>query len=257
MHVLDSQLRVQECNQTEQRYVDSNLSTRMSEIQERKNLIFYKNLCQLTEAFKVCLKLKMSLFVPGSFMQIFKISCLVCVSLLLIGLSRAYQPQVGRSGTLQSLRILQHDCTSRTSISKSIWVFFFKWIFGVVLPMLGVLWSAAYLKLRHWPQCSSALKNYIQLCASVSIVDLTLQLPAFFLDVSKMMTSAEDKTPEMSFIVHVFSGTIPKLQFSIVPLAILTILPWKQPSPLPFKVADEDLRLLPEKSTKSNTAVES
>ena len=40
MHVLDSQLRVQECNQTEQRYVDSNLYTRMSEIQEKKNLIF-------------------------------------------------------------------------------------------------------------------------------------------------------------------------------------------------------------------------
>ena len=149
-------------------------------------------------------------------------------------MSRAYQPQIGRSATLQELTLVRVPCHLNL---PSIWTISFRWVLVLYLPMiLIVVPLALHLRIKLWPRCCSpTLQSYIVLFEAVMFINILLQLPSFILDVVKMKPLEElsflilnpQNIEKLGFCSQVISRVLPKLQFSYMPIGVIVVLPWK------------------------------
>ena len=147
-------------------------------------------------------------------------------------MSRAYQPQIGRSATLQELTLVRVPCHLNL---PSIWTISFRWVLVLYLPMIFILPLALHLRTKLWPRCSPTLQSYIQLFEAVVFINILLQLPSFILDVVKMKPLEDLSTlilnpqniEKLGFCSQVISRVLPKLQFSYMPIGVIVVLPWK------------------------------
>lgn len=181
---------------------------------------------------------------------------LTCLGL--VGLGRIYHPQVGKSGTMQSLLISPEENDCPVKITSSIWTLCFRWLLGLLLPAASIFTLATFIKIKCWPRCSIALRSHIDFCISMTMVNLLLQAPSLALEITHFLNVSP---PTISFSLHVLSTILPKLNLSLYPLGILTILPWRQQSRTKSPknememMTEEDLKLLPinlEKSPSTN-----
>lgn len=178
---------------------------------------------------------------------------LTCLGL--VGLGRIYHPQVGKSGTMQTLVISTEETDCPVKIS-TIWTLCFRWFLGLLLPGVSILTLASFIKVKCWPRCSIALRSHIDFCISVTLVNLLLQSPNLIMDIARFSSSISQA--QISFSLHVLSAVLPKLNLSLYPLGILTILPWRQQNRRKSEsktamemMTEEDLKLLPINLQKS------
>jgi hypothetical protein len=111
-----------------------------------------------------------------------------------------------------------------------------------------------------WPRLSRALQTYLRMAEAVMASNLMLQLPAFIIDIMRLtpledlprfMTSAEaavatsggGQRPFLTFSDEVLSVICPKLQLSYFPVAILVLLPWKEPRKTRQYYNDEEIEM--------------
>ena len=157
------------------------------------------------------------------------------ICLTILGLSRAYQPHIGRSASLQDLTLIKVPCGLNV---PTVWTITFRWVLAIILPLTLILPILVHLKLKLWTQCSFSLKCYIRFYASVVFTNFLLQVPSFILDVSRVQpleslpqliweNSTTTNINDIDFCSRVLSEPTSKMQFAYFPIGAILFLPWK------------------------------
>ena len=155
------------------------------------------------------------------------------VCLTILGLSRAYQPHIGRSASLQDLTLVKVPCGLNI---PTLWTITFRWVLAIILPLILILPIIMHLKLKLWTRCSFPLKCYIRFFASVVFTNFLFQIPSFILDVSRVQSleslpqlilKNSTNMDDIDFCSRVLSEPTSKMQFAYFPIGAILFLPWK------------------------------
>ena len=155
------------------------------------------------------------------------------MNIAILGLSRAYQPQIGRSATLQNLTLLHVPCHLNV---PTIWTISFRWVLTLYAPsILIAIPFGIHIKTKLWLKCSPPLQCYLKLFFCIVLMNLFLLIPSFIIDISSIqplenlsnLISNSAKMNKLDFSSIVLSRIFSKLQFLYFPVGIMVILPWK------------------------------
>ena len=110
------------------------------------------------------------------------------------------------------------------------WMVTLRWGFGLIAPVLFTTISVAIFKQKEWSKSELVVKSYIKLVAALTFVDFLLQTPSTTFDTLFIISSEHWSSVinNMSLSNELLTKILPKVQFSIFPIGVMTILPSRQ-----------------------------
>ena len=145
---------------------------------------------------------------------------LSCIVILV--LSRIYQPQVGQSASLalQEWNLFESETCPSAHQHLTWYSLVFRWFIGFILPSIFSI--ALLIDLSLCRQLERSVKQYTYLSISLMICHSMTQTPSMVMD----FLNFADVVNKNAFTTVALTMT--KLHYSLLPMAIICFLPWKR-----------------------------
>ena len=160
-----------------------------------------------------------------AFLRNIFVTLLVSLScIVILVLSRIYQPQVGQSASLalQDWNLFESETCPSAHQHLTWYSLVFRWFIGFIVPLIFSF--ALLVDLSLCRQLKRSVKQYTFLSVSLIICHLITQTPSMIMDFMDFAVGVNVNKNAFATVASIMT----KLHYSLFPIAVICFLPWKR-----------------------------